>query len=458
VASVPRFAIPAPVVELCTRLRRAGHATFLVGGCVRDLLLGRPVADYDVATAAEPEQVRRLFSHTVPTGIAHGTVTVMTGRDASGQWQGVEVTTFRGEGPYSDARRPDSVRFVSSIEEDLARRDLTINAIAYDPVDDRLVDPHDGEDDVSRRRIRAVGEAIDRFREDGLRPMRAVRLAAVLSFEVDPTVRAAIPAALDSFRKVAAERVRDELLKMLAAPRPSVGLLLMHETGLLGEVLPELIEGVGLVQNRFHAHDVFQHALHSCDQARGDPVLRLAALLHDVGKPRAAQPRPEDPCENTFYRHELLGADMADAIARRLRLSNAERERIVGLVRHHMFFYTDDWSPPTVRRFIRRVGKENLEDLFALRAADVAARGRNEDPEREIAAVRQRVADALSQEAALKVTDLALRGADVMRILGVPPGPRVGWILRQLLERVIEDPALNTPTGLDALVRELGPG
>jgi len=455
---MPRFAIPASVAQVCERLHAGGHDAFLVGGCVRDLLIPRPIADYDVATSAHPPQVQGLFRHTVPIGIEHGTVKVLTGRDVDGAWQGVEVTTFRGEGPYSDARRPDSVHFVATIEEDLGRRDLTINAIAYDPVGDRLVDPHGGERDLRARLIRAVGDAVERFREDGLRPMRAVRLAAVLGFEVHGSIREAIPLVLDSFSRVAAERVRDELFKMLAAPRPSIGLRLMHETGLLARVLPELLEGVGLHQNRFHAHDVFAHSLACCDETQGDPVLRLAALLHDVGKPRAAQPRPEDPTENTFYRHEVVGSDMAEAIARRLRLSNDERDRVVGLVRHHMFFYTDDWSPPTVRRFIRRVGTENLPDLFALRAGDVRSRGRGEDPEAELSAVRARVDEALRDQAALKVTDLALGGADVMRILGVGPGPRVGAILRDLLERVTEDPSLNTPEALEALVRELGAG
>jgi tRNA nucleotidyltransferase (CCA-adding enzyme) len=449
-----RFSIPESVAGVCRRLREAGYEAYLVGGCVRDMLIGRPVADYDVATSAHPPDVQRLFRHTVPIGIEHGTVQVLTGRDESGAWSGVEVTTFRGEGPYSDARRPDSVHFVATIEEDLARRDLTINAIAYDPTADRLVDPHGGAADLAARRIRAVGDAVERFREDGLRPMRAVRLAAVLGFDIDDGVRRAIPQVLDSFRRVAAERVRDELIKMMAARRPSIGLRLMHETGLLELVLPELLEGVGLVQNRFHAYDVFTHSLSCCDETEGDAVLRLAALLHDVGKPRAAQPRPEDPTENTFYRHEVVGADLADGIARRLRLSNAERERVADLVRHHMFFYTDDWSPPAVRRFIRRVGQDNLSDLFALRAGDVKARGRDEDPEVELAAVKRRVEDALRDAAALKITDLALGGADVMRILGVGPGPAVGAVLRDLLEKVTEDPALNTPEALEALIRQ----
>lgn len=453
---MPRFEIPRAALQVCAKLREAGHEAFLVGGGIRDLLLDREVADFDVATSAVPSEVSRIFRRTIPTGIAHGTVTVLADRDSEGRWERIEVTTFRGEGPYSDARRPDSVHFVRTIEEDLERRDLTINAIAYDPIGDRVVDPHEGERDIGRRVVRAVGDPLDRFREDGLRPMRAIRLATVLEFELDPSVRLAIPLALPSFRRVAPERIRDELLKMLGAPRPSIGLEMMRETGLMAEVLPELLEGVGLGQNRFHSHDVYRHSVLCCDETEGDSILRLAALLHDVGKPVSARPREGDPAENSFFRHEMVGAEMADAIARRLRLSNDQRERIVRLVQHHMFFYTDDWTPPTVRRFIRKVGHESLEDLFAIRAGDVTARGRGEDPEVELSGVRRRIAEALADEAALKISDLALGGADVMRLLGIGPSPRVGEVLRELLERVTEDPSLNTPERLEVIVRGLG--
>ncbi|MEK6607918.1 MAG: HDIG domain-containing metalloprotein [Myxococcota bacterium] len=447
--------IPDRIAAVCRKLRGAGHAALVVGGSVRDLLMGRSAGEFDLATSASPDEVCRVFPRTVKTGIKHGTVTVLIGRDGAGDWEGVEVTTFRGEGAYSDGRRPDEVVFVRTIEEDLARRDFTVNAIAYDPVDDRLVDPHGGRDDLARRLLRAVGDPRARFSEDGLRAMRAVRFAAVLGFAIEPETLAAIPRALHVFRKVSSERVRDELIKMLAADRPSIGVERMRETGLLAEVIPELCEGVGLRQNRFHAYDVYQHSLACMDATRGDPILRLAALLHDVGKPRAAQPRTEDPSEMTFYRHEVGGAEMADAISRRLKLSNQERERCVALVRHHMFWYTEDWSAPTVRRFIRRVGKERLEDLFALRGGDVVARGRGEDPRVEIAALRQRIDEALVAEAALKITDLAIGGQDVARALDVPPGPIIGKVLRALLERVTDDPSLNTKERLEALVPEV---
>jgi len=447
--------IPPDVLAICRRLRDAGHEAHLVGGGVRDMLLGRPPADYDVATDAVPETVIDLFGKTFakPTGLKHGTVTVVT--DAKPP-RHVEVTTFRGEGAYLDGRRPSSVTYVKSLSDDLGRRDFTMNAVAYDPIADVVTDLFDGRGDLSRGLIRAVGDPVTRFREDGLRPMRAVRQAAQLVFDIDGPTKAAIEPTLDVFRKVSAERIRDELLKMLASPQPSRGLQLMRETGLLGEVIPELLEGVDCTQNRYHKHDVFDHTLHVVDQTEGDPIRRLGALLHDVGKPRARQPREGAPGEFSFFQHEYVGADMADAICRRLKLANAERERVVGIVKNHMFFYSREWTDGTVRRFVRRVGgHEALDDLFALRAGDVVGRGFGEDPETELGELRERVASVAAEDAALKVTDLAIGGADVMRILGIPPSREIGEILEKLLERVIDDPSLNTPEALEPLVLEI---
>ncbi|HMF43822.1 MAG TPA: HDIG domain-containing protein [Polyangia bacterium] len=454
--SVPmREQVPPDVLTICRRLREAGHEAHLVGGGVRDMLLGRTPADFDVATDAVPEAVIDLFGNTfaVPTGLKHGTVTVLT---ATAPPRPVEVTTFRGEGEYLDGRRPSSVTYVKSLAEDLSRRDFTMNAVAYDPLADAITDLFGGQSDLSQGLIRAVGDPIARFREDGLRPMRAVRQAAQLAFDIDPPTQAAIQPTLDVFRKVSAERIRDELLKLLGAPQPSRGLNLMRETGLLGEVIPELLEGVDCTQNRFHKHDVFGHTLHVVDETKGDAILRLGALLHDVGKPRARQPREGAPGEYSFFQHEYVGAEMADAICRRLKLANAERDRVVSVVKNHMFFYEPEWTDGTVRRFVRRVGgHEALDDLFALRAGDVAGRGFGEDPEKELGELRERVAAVASADAALKIPDLAISGGDVMRILGIPPGRPVGQILERLLERVIDDPTLNEKEKLEALVPEI---
>jgi tRNA nucleotidyltransferase (CCA-adding enzyme) len=447
-----RGQVPADVLAVCRRLRDAGHQAYLVGGGVRDMLLGRAPADFDVATDARPEQVLDLFGHTfaIPTGLKHGTVTVLS--DATPR-RHVEVTTFRGEGAYLDGRRPSSVSYVDSLAEDLARRDFTMNAVAYDPLSGELADPFDGRADLERRLIRAVRDPLERFSEDGLRPMRAVRQAAQLEFQIEPATHAAIAATLEVVRKVSMERIRDELIKLLGARRPSHGLELMRETGLLAEVLPELLEGVGCTQNRFHKHDVYQHTLAAVDATEGDAILRLGALLHDVGKPRARQPREGAPGEYSFFKHEYVGAEMADAICRRLKLANADRDRVVGMVAHHMFFYSPEWTDGAVRRFARSVGgKQALDALFALRAGDVAGRGFGEDPEREIGELKRRIADVAAEDAALKVTDLAIDGRDVMRILGLPPSREIGVLLERLLERVIDDASLNTREGLEALL------
>jgi tRNA nucleotidyltransferase (CCA-adding enzyme) len=453
-----RLTVPDDVVALCGKLREAGFEAWLVGGAVRDLLRGKPAKDFDVATSAAPAEVTRVFGRkrTIPTGEKHGTVTVLTERD--GEKAQVEVTTYRGEGAYSDGRRPDAVVFVPTLDEDLKRRDFTMNAIAYDPLEARLRDPYGGQKDLAERRIRAVGDALERFREDGLRAMRAVRFAAQLEFAVDPPTEAAIPDALDVFAKVSAERVRDELLKILSAPRPSIGLELMRTTGLLARTIPELLEGVGFSQNRYHAHDVWQHTLAAVDATDrlGDPpwLVRFAALLHDVAKPRTAADKPDAPGERTFFRHEHVGAGMADEIARRLKLSTREREIIVNLVGNHMFWYTPEWTDGTVRRFISRVGPEQIDALFALRAGDVRGRGHGENPGVELDELRARVAEQIAQQSALKITDLAVSGGDVMEVLSVPPGPIIGEVLRRLLERVLDDASLNDRERLRALIPE----
>jgi tRNA nucleotidyltransferase (CCA-adding enzyme) len=436
--------IPGDVLALARKLRERGFEAHLVGGGVRDMLLGRPPADFDIATDARPEKVLEVFGRAfaIPTGLQHGTVTVLTTGDPSTR-RSVEVTTFRGEGAYLDGRRPSSVTYVSTLAEDLSRRDFTMNAIALDPVTGALTDPFGGQADLERKLIRAVGDPLARFGEDGLRPMRAVRQAAQLGFDIDGGTLAAIEPTLDVFRKVSVERVRDEMLKLLGAPRPSVGLELMRRTGLLAEVLPEILEGVGCTQNRFHKHDVYGHTLAVVDATKGDAVVRLGALLHDVGKPRARQPREGAPGEYSFFKHEYVGKDMADAICRRWKLSTADRARVVSMVEHHMFYYTPEWTDGTVRRFVRRVGSDTLGALFALREGDVVGRGFGEDPDRELGELGRRIADVAAADAALHVTDLAIDGEDVMRVTGVPPSREIREILERLLELVLDDQSLN---------------
>jgi tRNA nucleotidyltransferase (CCA-adding enzyme) len=452
--------VPPHIRGVIRELERGGFEAWLVGGAVRDLVWGKPAKDFDVATSATPADMRALFGRRcIPTGEKHGTMTVLVQLDDKAR-EGVEVTTFRGEGEYTDGRRPDSIVFVRTIEEDLARRDFTMNAMAYDPERDELRDPFAGRADMERRTVRAVGDAVARFSEDGLRALRAVRFAAQHELVLEPATQAAIPTTMAVFRKVSGERVRDELLKILVAKTPSLGLRLLQTTGLLHEILPELEEGIGLHQNSHHAHDVWDHTLAAVDAAKviDDPspwLVRMAALLHDVGKPRTVAPKPDAPGEHTFYRHDHVGAEMTAAIAERLKLSNRDRDRLVALVLNHMFWYTPEWTDGAVRRFIVRIGPEQLPAQFALREADVVARGKGERPGDELDALEARVQSELQKASALKIGDLALRGPDVARVLGCKPGPIIGETLRKLLERVLDDPALNTKDALEALVREL---
>jgi tRNA nucleotidyltransferase (CCA-adding enzyme) len=416
-------AVPPEILAVCRRLREAGHQAYLVGGAVRDHLLGRPHAkDFDIATSARPEAVIQLFGRrrTVPTGIEHGTVTVLVDRKGGairGHRDHVEVTTFRGEGAYSDGRRPDQVAFHDDLTEDLRRRDFTINAIAYDPIADRLLDPFGGQADLRAGLIRAVGAPAARFGEDGLRPMRAVRFAAQLEFRLDPTTQAAIPSALPTFRKVSWERIRDELLKLLGARRPSLGLALMRDTGLLDEVLPEL-----------RGQDVAP-LLRRVDALPPDPILRLCALVAPVPAGR----REEIPA--------------------RLKLSARDRDRLLAVLSAPPIDYTPDWSDAQVRRFLARTPPQLREDLFAL----ALARQRSEGGE-SLEALRQRAQAELARQPPLSIGQLAIGGQELMQILNVPPGPLIGEVLRRLLDRVLDDPSSNTRERLAALARDIAQG
>ncbi len=422
--------IPDAVVRLCQRLEQAGFEAHLVGGGVRDMLLGRPVHDWDVATSALPEEVNGLFRRTIPTGIKHGTVTVLMDR---GELP-VEVTTYRGEGAYSDGRHPDSVDFVKSLEEDLKRRDFTINAMALDPVGRRVVDPLGGDVDIRARLIRAVGDPAARFNEDGLRVMRAVRFAAVLEFPVEQETLAAIPGALERLRLVSAERVRDELLKTLEARQPSLGLEPMSSAGVLEVVLPELAATEGVEDPRY-TRDLFGHSLQACDATAGDSVLRLAALLSHVGQVVGAEARGGRSMEE-------VTADICEQIGRRLKLSNNQRERVCHLVAQPGL-PLDGWTAPGLRRLLKGLGPENLDDLLALRAGDLAGMKEADQILPELEALRLALEDVLGERPALSTSQLAVNGRDLMQHLDLEPGPMMGVILRALLERVLDDPRLN---------------
>jgi tRNA nucleotidyltransferase (CCA-adding enzyme) len=369
----------------------------------------------------------------------------------------IECTTFRREGHYHDARHPDHVEFTADPQEDLARRDLTVNAMAWDPAAAELLDPHDGALDLERRVLRAVGDPESRFREDALRPLRVARFTATLEMEPDEPLRRALatmaaPGSGYAGATVAAERVRDELDRMLAAREPSRGLEVLREAGLLPLWLPELARCRGVPQNRFHAYDVYFHSLYTCDAApRDKPDVRWAALLHDLGKPET---RVERQGEGTFYNHQFVGAVIAGRLLERLRMPLARRARIVHLVREHMFDYRPGWSDAALRRWLRRVGPDQVADLFDLRIADMLGNGLKQGFPVYLEQMRERIERLLAESRALAVTDLAVDGRDVMRELGVPPGPAVGETLEALLEEVLDEPARNTREHLTMRLRE----
>jgi tRNA nucleotidyltransferase/poly(A) polymerase len=423
-----------------------GKQVYLVGGAVRDLLLGKNPHDWDLASDARPEEVMAMFHRVIPTGIKHGTVTIRYGG------RSIEATTFRTDSAYSDGRRPDSVSYAATIEEDLSRRDFTMNAAALRLPRGTMIDPFGGQKDIQNKLIRCVGRAEERFNEDGLRPLRALRFASQLDFVLEEATLAAIAPALPAAAQVSIERVREELDKMLVSALPSRGLRLMEQTGLLEMFLPELRRCRGVEQKGFHCFDVLDHSFLSCDFAAQDTTLRdddkngrlvlcLAALLHDIGKPDV---RALDSAGvYTFYRHEEQSAALALDILRRFKYSNEIIERTSHLIRQHMFFYEETWGGAALRRFIIRVGAENLPALYALRRADAYGTAGRIPPPDLLLPLTERVNSVLERKEALSLKDLAINGADLME-LGVRPGRTMGRILNEVLEAVLADPGLNT--------------
>ncbi|GAB6877662.1 CCA tRNA nucleotidyltransferase [Thermaerobacter litoralis] len=441
--------VPAPVREVLGRLHEHGHGAFLVGGCVRDLLMGRPPKDWDVATSARPEEVRRIFPRTLPTGIEHGTVTVRL-RGFS-----VEVTTFRQEAGYSDHRHPDRVEFTRDLRADLERRDLTINAMALDHTG-RLHDPLGGLDDLEQGVVRAVGDPDERFREDALRLLRVVRFAARLGYRVEPRTEAALARCAPLIRHVSWERIREEMAGLLVSPRPAWGMELLRRSGLLDPIWPELLEGVGVAQNVHHAYTVWEHNLLACQYTPPVLRLRLAGLLHDVGKPRTVSVDAQG--ERHFYHHEVVGAQMAREMLRRLRFDNETVRHVAHLVRHHLaLHHYPGMTDAAIRRLIQRIGFDYLEDLIILRVADRAASGTKRAPiSRGAYRLLTRMEKILEQDAAFSLHDLAVDGHDVMAATGLEPGPAIGWILQQLLEDVLDEPGRNRRDWLLERAAELG--
>lgn len=426
-------------------LREAGHESWAVGGAVRDRLLGEDPGDWDVATDAVPNRVREIFPRTFPVGVEHGTV----GVHAAGEM--IEVTTFRAD-VATDGRHAE-VRFGVSLEEDLARRDFTINAIAWDPLRGELRDPFGGMADMERGILRAVGDPDLRIPEDYLRILRAFRFAARFQIEYEERTRAGLDRHVAGVSRLSGERVRDELTKTFAQCRlASRALADWQATGAMARLLPEVAVCFGVEQNRFHADDVGTHTLMVVDHVHPRrPFLRLVALLHDVGKP-PTRIRNTETGDWTFPLHDRVGAELARQALVRLRFSTRDTERAVHLVRVHMDLFPQEASDAAVRRWIRRVGEENVWDLYRLHLADWRG-NRNRGHERPLVERFRRVRAVLAARDALRVEDLAIGGDDLIA-LGLAPGPLFGEVLAAALERVVDDPSLNARDRLLALVRE----
>lgn len=466
-----RYSLPFPVIETLHALEEAGFKAYIVGGSLRDLILGRNPKDWDITTDAHPEAIQQLFPDSVYEN-AFGTVGVKVPRflpstPTDREHDIIEVTTFRTETGYSDKRHPDTVTFVTTVEEDLARRDFTVNALAgrvaanmEDSVEIDIIDPFDGQADIEKKCIRAVGKPAERFAEDGLRLLRAVRLITELSSQdtetldwtIEPKTAEALRNLSDTLPQVAFERIRDEFSRIIVSPHPSQGVTLLLETGLLQHIIPELVEGVGVTQNLHHIYTVWEHnlrALATCPSA--DLAVRLATLLHDVGKPRT---KKGDGYHSTFYNHDHVGARMTRKILERLRYPKKTVDHASMLVDNHLFYYNvGEVTEASVRRLIKRVGLENMDDLMAVRIGDRLGSGVPKAKPYKLRHLEYMVEKVSKDPTSVKM--LKLDGTGLMHGLGLASGPKIGALLDCLLAEVIDDPKLNEPEILLDRARQL---
>ena len=456
-----KIKIPVILQKMNNIFEKNGFKAYLVGGAVRDMFMNKEASDWDVATDATPEQVISAFKKVIPTGIAHGTVTVhFMGEE-------IEVTTFRIEQGYSDGRHPDKVSYASDIEEDLSRRDFTMNAIAVSLKDGSIVDPFNGKADIKNKVIRSVGNPLERFNEDGLRPIRAIRFASQLGFEIETYTLQAISneKVLQKTSTISIERFRDELVKLLKSPKPSVGLKLLESTNIMKLFLPELLEGRNCIQNDvrgYHVFDVLDHNFYSCDGAPVHKVnVRLAALLHDIGKPASKVVKVTDEGEiYNFFSHEKYSETIARKLLTKLRFSNNEINNVCHLIENHMFHYEESWSDAAIRRFVVRVKPENIEDLIDLRLADMYGKYNMPIQIKESNAcdlliqLQDRIKKIQEENSAFTLKSLAVSGKDLMEI-GIPSGKLIGKILDSLLETVLDDPKQNSKDVLLNIAKNL---
>ncbi len=427
--------LPKDVEEIISKITKAGYEIYVVGGAVRDLIMGKVSSDWDFTTNATPEQILEIL----PGGIynnLYGTVFTNNEEDPENPY---EITTFRTEEGYSDFRRPDKVSWGKTLDEDLKRRDFTINSMALkrDNNSYNIVDPFLGQKDLGKKIIRAVGDPETRFNEDALRMMRAVRIASQLAFTIEEKTLFAIKQNASLINKIAKERIKDELFKILGSPNPSEGITILKESGLLVEILPELEKTFGVEQKspqRHHKYDVGTHLLFALKYCTStDPIVRFATLIHDIGKPQTFKILPSGVI--TFYNHEVVGTKIAANIADRLRFSKKEKEKLLLLIRWHQFSVGEMQTDTAIRRFIKNVGKENIEDMLILRTADRLGSGATETSWRT-EEFKRRIENVQKEPFAIK--DLKINGRDVMEILGIEPGPKVGKILESIFKKVEE--------------------
>ncbi|MDX1535981.1 MAG: HD domain-containing protein, partial [Candidatus Spechtbacterales bacterium] len=430
---------------------------YVVGGCVRDIMLKKEPNDWDITTDAKPEEIQKIFSDSFYEN-KFGTVGVKTGSSKTGSSKTgleiVEVTTFRSEAKYSDKRHPDKVEFSSSVEEDLKRRDFTINAMAMD-LNGNIVDIFNGQKDLEKRIIRAVGDPGDRFDEDALRMLRAIRFATQLDFNIENKTLKALKSNAESIKAIANERVRDELSKMIDTPNAHQGVLLLKETGLLELVLPEIAEGIGVEQNKHHIYTVFEHNLYSLQWAAEHDYpfhVKFAALFHDVGKPQTKRGGGEDA---TFYGHDVVGSKITKKALKRLKFPKKFIKNVALLVRYHLFYYdTDEVTESSIRRLVANVGPENMDDLVKVRICDRMGSGVPKPKPYRLRHFQYMVEKV--QKDPISVKMLKVDGNDIMEELDIDGDPKIGQILHILLDEVLDDPKKNKKKYQLKRVRELG--
>lgn len=444
--------IPKEVKEILRNIEKAGFEAFVVGGCVRDLLLEKDPKDWDIATSAKPEDVQSIFPDSFYEN-KFGTVGIKTGSKKS-HLEIVEVTTFRLESEYSDKRHPDKVEFSDSLEKDLERRDLTINAMAVD-LRGSLKDPFNGQKDLKKGVIRAVGDPYKRLEEDALRMLRAIRFAVQLDFSIEKETLGAIKNNAGSIKDVANERIKDEFTKMMDTPKAHEGITLLKDTGLLDIILPEITKGVGITQNKHHIYTVYEHNLYALQWAAEHDYplhVKFAALLHDVGKPQTK--RGEGP-DATFYGHDVVGAKIAKKALNRLKFPNKFIEKVVLLVRYHLFYYeTEEVTESSIRRLVANVGPENMDDLVKVRICDRMGSGVPKPEPYRLRHFQYMVEKVQNDPISVKM--LKVGGKDVMDTLKISGGPKIGQILHILLDEVLDDPSKNKKKHQIEKIKELG--